>query len=206
MDKGSSGFRASGIFSFNPNKFTAAAEKFREHILHIDSDEGKMNIVLPAPQIPIPEAIAEPAPSISATVLETSLSCSSFAKVSDVAPIPKKTVEKSTNRKTAKKQQSEIWTSTPMTAKRDEKNYKQKITNKRKLNTRGKEKQTKVNIKKRAEKEEKTSEEDSESSVELSLSDDSNSDTSKFTIAQRPHSTGEICIICGEFGENRAFW
>ncbi|KAG5898429.1 hypothetical protein JTB14_036512 [Gonioctena quinquepunctata] len=88
------------------------------YILHIDSDEGKINITLPALQIPIPESIAEPAPSISATVLEptpststaileTSPSCS-FAKVSDVAPIPKITVEESTNRKTVNKQQSEV--------------------------------------------------------------------------------------------------
>ncbi|KAG5886838.1 hypothetical protein JTB14_005290 [Gonioctena quinquepunctata] len=73
-------FRAASIFLFNPDKFTAEdsapPEQFREHILHINPDEGKMNINLPAPQIPIPEAIAEPIPSISATVLEPTPSTS----------------------------------------------------------------------------------------------------------------------------------
>ncbi|KAG5900229.1 hypothetical protein JTB14_008111 [Gonioctena quinquepunctata] len=68
-------------------------------------------------------------------------------------------------------------------------------------------KTTKVDIKrKRTGKEEKTLEENSDSSVELSLSDDNNSDTSEFAIAQRTHLTDEICIICGEFGKNRELW
>ncbi|KAG5882084.1 hypothetical protein JTB14_034868 [Gonioctena quinquepunctata] len=122
-----------------------------------------MNINLPAPQIPIPEAIAEPAPSISATVLEPTPSHpQQFLKLHYHVRLPKYQMlllfprkQLRNQRKTAKKQQSEIWTSTPMKdtlvlkeAKRDGKNDKQKITNKRKLNTRGKGKQTKVNIKK----------------------------------------------------------
>ncbi|KAG5864062.1 hypothetical protein JTB14_000635 [Gonioctena quinquepunctata] len=134
-------------------KFTAdfaPAEQFQEYVLHFDSDEGKMNINLPAPEIPIPEAIAKPAPSISATVLEptpststaileTSVLCS-FAKVSDVAP----------NRKTVKKQQSLIRTFTP---KKDTLVLKQAIQDKKNF-----------------------------------------------------YKQDKICIICGEFGENRELW
>lgn len=235
MDKGISGFRAAGIFPYNPNKFTvedfAPAEEFRELVLRAEPEDDERKSDLASPQAStskatpasvssIIAATSEPStfsaipesmnPTTSVSIPEPVPSCS-FVKVSEIAPIPKRIIKHST-RKTARKQQSEILTSTPMKtsllekqAKRNEKNDKQTRKGKKKANNSDKGHQKRTTVKtKRVEKE--IWEDDSDSSVEFDLNEDSDSDVSDLALHQRPPVTDEICFVCGEFGKNNELW
>lgn len=232
IEKGVSGFKAAGIFPFNPEKFTeedfAAAEEFRELVLDPEERERSFN---PAPphtsSISVDALKAKPSTSADAqepptptslTVEESTPSTSkanlpshSGVKISDLVPIPKKVVKAVTKRKTSTKQQSEIWTSTPMKAtllekeaKRNQKNEKQNKNLKRKVSA-GVKVQKRLKKKVKSDKED-TSDDNSDSSFKEDLSDDNNSDYNEFAIHEKPPVANEICVICGEFGKNRELW
>jgi hypothetical protein len=110
----SSGFRAPGIFPFNPSKFTeeafAPSKDFRELVLDAEPGEGEHSFNLASSQVPSISA-AIPKPTFAASLEPTpSTFAVTFEKTpSTAAPIPKKQLRRRAKEKmSAKKQQSEI--------------------------------------------------------------------------------------------------
>lgn len=220
MEKGISGFRAAGILPLDPRKFTeedfAPAQEFRELILDgeaagvTDHQNEERSIAIANLDTPTLVASSEP-------------SCSSgqSVKISEVSPIPLKKVKKTTRRRAARKQYSEILTATPMKVKLLEKKEKQdKKKNKeegtlvkRKLDLDGGESSKTGqarNLKgKRKRLEMENSDEDSEEVDDVDLCEDSDSSTDssdEYRRQQVCRVSKDACMLCGEFGRNNELW
>lgn len=228
MEKAVSGFRTSGIFPLNPDKFTDADFDASRHAGEIS--------VEPAPELEASSSQEDAALEKNHSDVQhqrdpspqpsTSKDNSFFA----LAPIPQPKQNQAPKRKSRNKQKSEILTSTPIKTKLEEAEEKKRqreeaIKNKERLKDKNKgkgvirkcfesESSLPSSSKKfKGKKRPPTPESSDSSGDEVSnICDDDELDdieeVDEFSFAPPPQTekSKEFCGICGEFGKQRELW
>ncbi|KAJ4430341.1 hypothetical protein ANN_22557 [Periplaneta americana] len=227
LEKGVKGFQSAGIFPLNPNKFSTedfANTPAIELPVVINEDEEEENTVQPVDtQLSTSSTGLQPStsstglqPSTSKANLSTdhisSSSCTPMGtksnvglgiglRVKDISPVPCQSKPTQLGKRHAKKQHSEIVTSTPMKAVFEE--AKRKKQNRKREEER--ERPTKISrkSKKTCRRNIVFESSDEESIDEINLCDDDENDDAD------PIQAGDdanLCITCNDFGKNNELW
>lgn len=120
MDKAISGFKASGIVPFNPDKFSAddfaPAEKYCKLIVEVDTENESVHST--------PRSFGSTSVALVPGSADSLNAGPSNVNVVDIAPIPKRNFLDKENKACSRKQHSQILTSTPLKAELEEKTRK----------------------------------------------------------------------------------
>lgn len=236
MEKAFSGFRTSGIYPLDPDKFNeddfAPSNQVTSYA--IDDSDQVDSTSIPKTKVSLPDARSEATISLVGTGSNSLVdyenprpSTSKANSFLSMVPIPTKKVTKEVKRKGQKKQCSKILTSTPVKEEleiaqekkrlREEnlkKQEKEKTFNKKTVRTCFNEEiQDRKKLKGKQKMKKDATPETSDDSLEEDLSDicdDDELDDINLSFippsSATPSKPNETCCVCGEIGKNNELW
>lgn len=225
MEKCVSGFRTSGIYPLDPDKFNdddfAPANEAKNLAIECSSDQDEPNI--PKSDVVLPDT----SQSCSIDYQDPQPSTSKENSFLAMAPIPKKKVDKKVTRKSREKQCSKILTSTPVREELEAAEEKKRLREEN-LKRKEKEKMAKKKTVRRCFSDEtlgtkkfkgkqklkkETTPESSDDSMDEDLSDICNDDELDDVelsfippSVKKPSEPNDTCGICGESGKDKELW